>query len=102
CVEVSLRRRRRLLEGVAVGVACGLAAAAGRRAVEEIRKRVETQLAAEIAIEDLRDRSAAQFIAEFGIVATEFPGKIVNEVPVGIHALAGIPSVGADRSETAN
>jgi hypothetical protein len=41
----------------------------------------------------LRDRSAPVFISEFDVVLARFPRHVIDEVPIGIDALAGISLV---------
>jgi len=47
---------------------------------------IETERAAEAAIESLRNRSAAEFVAELNVVLADFPGDAVDVVPVRIDA----------------
>src|SRR5215469_4814539 len=51
---------------------------------------LELQSAPESAIKDLRDGSAPEFVTKFDVVFSVFPGDVINIVPVGVHALAGV------------
>ena len=44
-------------------------------------------------------RGAAEFVAELEIVAADLPGVVVDEVPVGVDALARHAGGGADHGE---
>src|ERR1700736_4721408 len=96
----------RIFKGVAVGIALTLRTARGRASEKFLEARHPTGLRAEIkgstesAIEDLGYGSAPEFVAEFNVVLTMLPGNIVDEMPVGIHALARVTLVGTDRSKS--
>src|SRR5262249_4030565 len=90
-----------IFKGVAVGLAGCLHAAAVGHAIETIAERVEGQGAAENAVEELRNRGTAEFVAEFDVVLAGLPRNIVDVVPVGVDALAGMGLVGTQLRQRA-
>src|SRR5208283_1295704 len=80
---------------VAAGVAGGLASA--RRDTFYVRYEIgEAELAAEVGVLGDGDAGSAELIAELHIVAADLPRIVVDEVPVGIHAIAGNTGAGAE------
>src|SRR5580692_5909923 len=53
-------------------------------------------------IEHLRDGGAPEFIAELHVVFSRLPGIVVDEVPVGVHAIFCQGGGGADLREAAD
>ncbi len=80
---------------VPVGVAGGLAPA-GRQAFDKSNQIVEAEFAAEVRVLNDLDRGPAELVAELEIVTANLPGVIVDELPVGIHALPGHARAGAE------
>ena len=66
-------------------------------AMKSLRSNRKSKFASEAAIENLRNGSAAKFVAELDVVLSGFPGNIVDVMPVGVDALARVAIVGAQR-----
>src|SRR6266436_5608677 len=69
---------------------------------QEIRKAAERQLSSKILIEKLLNTCAAELKAKLQVVLADFPGKVVNELIVGVHSMPGNGGCGAKLGETAH
>ena len=89
-----------ILIRVPLRIARDLFAAVGN-AFQEAREVRETQSAAEIVIDHLIDGGTTEFISEFHFVLAGLPRIVVDEVPVGIDAIARYGTGCADLREAA-
>src|SRR5262249_10245924 len=83
-----------VLEGLAGGIALGLASA-GWDSGDEIIQVGECQLAAIAAVKESIHEGPPELIAELNVVPAGGPGEVINELPVGIRAAARDGGVGA-------
>src|SRR5206468_1782323 len=60
------------------------------------------QLAAEVLIKVLLDAGAAEFEAELHVVLVELPGEVVNDLVVGVDAMARHRAGGSELCESAD
>src|SRR5215471_654664 len=103
-----------VLVGVAFGVAGNLFAAIGDHFQESLKrgKRIagnradyivaEAESSAEVVIDNLHDGGAAEFVAELHVMLPRLPRIVVDEVPVGVDAVARDRTCGADLGEATN
>ena len=88
----------RIFKSVAVGVALRLRGTEDtgfRYSSDEGIEGSETEFAAKSAIEDLRNGSTAEFVAELDVVLSGFPRNVIDEMPVGVDSLTRVAIVGA-------
>src|ERR1044072_2066051 len=67
-----------------------------------MRQRLEIEPAAVSRIKKRVNVSPAKFIAELYVVASDFPGKVVDKMPVNIRSRSGHGKIGPDRSDRAD
>src|SRR5215472_3162491 len=83
-----------VLEGLAGGIALGLASA-GWDSGYEIVQVGERQPAAIAAVKESIHKGPPELIAELNVVPAGGPGEVIKELPVGIRATARDGGVGA-------
>src|SRR5271170_4779009 len=86
---------------MSLGIACYLGSAV-RHTGQEIRQVIEIQGAPEIVVDYLVDGGTPEFVTKFQVVLSHLPRIVVNEMPVGVHAIARDRAGRADLRKVAN